>query len=74
MVVAASSMMGFIAQILPGLSQVNGEIIAFALPVNLALAASVWMIVRGADAARSAAARDRPAQHRTVATSGAPDG
>ncbi|HEX2203127.1 MAG TPA: DUF4105 domain-containing protein [Longimicrobium sp.] len=36
--VALSSLLGFVLQVLPGLDQVNGQIIALALPVNLALA------------------------------------
>lgn len=38
--IAVSSLAGLVLKALPGMSQVNGEIIAFALPVNLALAAA----------------------------------
>lgn len=41
--VAALSALGFLLQALPGLDQVNGEIIALALPVNLAVG---WTAVR----------------------------
>jgi len=40
--VAISSLAGLVLQILPGLDQVNGEVIATALPPNLALAALLW--------------------------------
>lgn len=39
--VAVSSLAGLVLKLLPGASQVNWEIIAFALPVNLGLAAAV---------------------------------
>ncbi len=42
-VVAALSLFGFIAQGMPVFSQMNGEIIALALPVNLAV---VWTVYR----------------------------
>lgn len=42
--VAVLSIIGFVLQILPAFTQVNGEIIAFALPVNLAIAYSVWRL------------------------------
>ncbi|HEU6452522.1 MAG TPA: DUF4105 domain-containing protein [Gemmatimonadaceae bacterium] len=41
MFVAVSSLVGLALKLLPGPSQVNWEIIAFALPVNLGLAAAV---------------------------------
>jgi len=60
--VAALSVLGFVLQILPGIDQANGWIIALALPVNLALA---WAARRMAadHPARSAAppARSRRA-------------
>jgi hypothetical protein len=40
--IAAISVLGFIAQAAPGLDQVNGGIIALALPVHVAVAWSVW--------------------------------
>lgn len=39
----ASSLLGFVIQLLPGLDQVNGEIIALLLPVHLAVA---WGVVK----------------------------
>ena len=42
-VVAALSLLGFVLQVLPWLDQVNGPIIALALPPNLALG---WMVLR----------------------------
>lgn len=41
--VAALSVFGFVAQVLPGLDQRNAQMIALALPVNLALA---WVVRR----------------------------
>lgn len=46
--VAALSVLGFALQILPSFYQVNGEIIALALPVHLALA---WVALRGSASA-----------------------
>lgn len=58
--VAVSSVLGFVLQVLPGLDQVNGQIIALALPVNLALA---WVARRMAawapDRKKAAAAPTR---------------
>ncbi|HEX8690879.1 MAG TPA: DUF4105 domain-containing protein [Longimicrobium sp.] len=64
--VAALSVLGFVLQVLPGLDQVNGEIIALALPVNLALA---WIARRLAAALppREAAPRRAPAPRRAAA-------
>ena len=42
LVVAAVTVLGFLLQLLPGLDQVNGEVIALVLPPNLALAWGVW--------------------------------
>ena len=39
--VAALSLLGAVIQVLPGIDQANGEVIALALPVNLALA---WIV------------------------------
>jgi hypothetical protein len=46
--IAVLSVLGFAIQLLPGFSQVNGEIVAFALPVNLGLALGTWSVTRGA--------------------------
>ncbi|HJR40950.1 MAG TPA: DUF4105 domain-containing protein [Gemmatimonadaceae bacterium] len=46
--IAALSVLGFALQLLPGFSQVNGELIALALPVNLGLALGAWGVTRGA--------------------------
>jgi hypothetical protein len=42
MAVAVVSVLGLLLQLLPGLDQVNGEIIALMLPVNVALGWAVW--------------------------------
>jgi hypothetical protein len=42
--VAVVSVLGLLLQLLPGLDQVNGEIIALMLPVNVALGWAVWEI------------------------------
>jgi hypothetical protein len=44
--VAALALLGCVLQLLPGLDQVNGEIIALALPPQLALAWGVWLLRR----------------------------
>jgi len=41
--VAASGVVGFVIQVLPGFDQVNGQVIALVLPVHLALA---WLVRR----------------------------
>lgn len=46
--VAALSTLGFALQLLPSFYQVNGEIIALALPVHLALAWAAWSAGRAA--------------------------
>jgi hypothetical protein len=46
LVVAALSVLGFVLQVLPGLDQVNGTMIAFTLPVHLGLAWGVHRLVR----------------------------
>ena len=43
--VAALSVLGFVLQLLPAFYQSNGEIIALALPVHLALAWAAWRVV-----------------------------
>lgn len=50
-VIAVISLVGLVAQILPMLDQANGEIIALALPVNLAIAFGVREISRRAGVA-----------------------
>jgi hypothetical protein len=40
----AGSIIGFVLQVLPGLDQVNGNIIALALPANAGLAWAMWRI------------------------------
>lgn len=55
--VAALSVLGFVMQVLPGLDQRNAQIIAVALPVNLALA---WTVRRLADTTRTAPAAVAP--------------
>ncbi|MBW3535691.1 MAG: hypothetical protein KY453_10840 [Gemmatimonadetes bacterium] len=44
--VAALSTVGFVLQALPGLDQVNREIIALALPANAGLALALWTLAR----------------------------
>jgi hypothetical protein len=41
-VVAVSSLLGWVAQILPGFDQVNGQLIAVVLPVNVAVWVVLW--------------------------------
>ena len=47
-VMVALSLLGFMLQILPWFDQVNGSIIALALPPNLALGWVVWRLATGA--------------------------
>lgn len=54
--IAALSLLGLAAQPLPGLDQVNGGIIALALPINLALAYVVLVLAREAGGRNPAAA------------------
>ncbi len=42
MIVAISTILGIVAQVLPWLNQVNGEPMALVLPINLAMAYAVW--------------------------------
>ena len=46
--VAALSVFGFVAQVLPWLDQRNAQVIALALPINLALAWTVRRMTRRA--------------------------
>jgi hypothetical protein len=50
--VAALSLLGLLLKPIPWFFQVNGELIALALPVHLALAAVVWLLVREQDRQR----------------------
>ena len=45
--VAGLSQLGLVLKLLPAFYQVNGEIIALALPVHLAVAAASWQLIRG---------------------------
>ncbi|HET6680072.1 MAG TPA: DUF4105 domain-containing protein [Gemmatimonadaceae bacterium] len=47
-VVASLSVLGLVMQVLPAFSQVNGEVIALALPVHLAVVAALHAAGRGA--------------------------
>jgi hypothetical protein len=63
---AALSVLGFVMQILPGLDQRNGQMLALALPINLALA---WTVRNLADATRTApAAASAKSRKRVKAT------
>jgi hypothetical protein len=44
LVVAAMSVLGLLLKVLPWFHQVNGEMIAMALPVNLAVAWAAWRL------------------------------
>ena len=52
--VAGLSAAGLLLQAIPGLDQVNGEIIALAFPAHLGLAGALSMVRRGAEAPRDA--------------------
>jgi len=54
--VAALSVLGFVLQILPGIDQANGWIIALALPVNVALAWAARRMAAGLPARAAAPA------------------
>jgi hypothetical protein len=45
-VLAALSLAGLVLQVLPGLDQVNGPIIALLLPIHLGVATGVWIAIR----------------------------
>lgn len=45
-VVLAGGVLGFLMQALPWFNQVNGEIIALALPINAGLAVAAWQLAR----------------------------
>ncbi|MEO8192279.1 MAG: DUF4105 domain-containing protein [Gemmatimonadales bacterium] len=53
--VAALSVLGFLLQILPSMYQVNGDVIAFAMPLHLGLAAALFLLARQRIPSESAA-------------------
>jgi hypothetical protein len=53
--VAAASVLGLLVQVLPWVNQVNGDIVALALPVNLALAWAVHNMARAGAAGEEGA-------------------
>jgi hypothetical protein len=63
---ALASLLGLILQALPGLDQVNGEMIALALPINLALALAVSQIRRCRPSPQAGISSDWPEYHRSV--------
>ncbi len=58
LVIAAASVVGLLLQILPAFPQVNGEIIAFAVPMNVGLALALWARTSSAFPRREARARE----------------
>ena len=62
---AALSLLGFVLQILPWFDQGNGDLIALALPVNLAIAWAAWYL-GGAHHAPPEVARLQPARKKKV--------
>jgi hypothetical protein len=64
--VAAISLLGLLVKVLPWFVQVNGEVIALALPIHLAVAGSMYLLVR-AQPAPAAAGESRPRRARTAA-------
>ena len=67
MIVAALSVLGFVLQVLPGLDQRNAQMIALALPINLALAWTVRMLAGRTGAAPQAAAAPAPKRAKAAA-------
>ena len=67
MLVAALSVLGFVLQVLPGLDQRNAQMIALALPVNLALAWTVRMLADRTESAPPAAKARAPRRERAAA-------
>lgn len=64
---AVSSGLGLVVQLLPWFNQVNGDIVALALPINLALAASVYLLVRrSAHSPRAGTFEGRRESHRSM--------
>jgi hypothetical protein len=50
--IAALSVLGFLVQVLPGFTQVNGDVLAFCLPANLGMAAGARLSVERTPAPR----------------------
>jgi Domain of unknown function (DUF4105) len=65
--VAALSLLGFVIQLLPGLDQRNAQIIALALPINLALAWAVRGLAERTHSVPPPAAERAPARERAAA-------
>ncbi len=57
--VAAASVAGLLLQALPGFDQVNGEILALAVPAHVGLAGGLWLAVRGTAPGRTTDSRPR---------------
>jgi hypothetical protein len=66
-IVAALSVLGFVLQVLPGLDQRNAQVMALALPINLALAWTVRMLADRAPAAPAATTKPRRERQRAAA-------
>jgi hypothetical protein len=66
LVVAAMSVVGLLLKVLPWFHQVNGEMIALALPINLAIAWASWRLA-GAPRVIAPAARRESAEKAAVA-------
>lgn len=60
--VAGISVLGFVLQILPGVDQVNGEVIALILPVHLALAWGVVRLMNAGERTSSPRGAGRPSE------------
>ena len=67
MAVAALSVLGFVLQVLPGLDQRNAQMIALALPINLALAWTVRMLTDRTREARQPVPAEVPVRERAAA-------
>ncbi|HEX2081644.1 MAG TPA: DUF4105 domain-containing protein [Longimicrobium sp.] len=65
--VAVLSLLGFVIQLLPGLDQRNAQIIALALPINLALAWAVRGLAERTHATPRPAAARKPERERAAA-------
>ncbi|HSU14596.1 DUF4105 domain-containing protein [Longimicrobium sp.] len=66
LVVAAMSVLGLLLKVLPPFRQVNGEVIALALPINLAVAWAAWRLA-GAPRVIAPAGKSRNAEREPVA-------
>jgi hypothetical protein len=64
--VAAASVAGLLAGFLPWFSQLNGDIIALALPVNLAVAVAVHLLRRASHSPRAGTSSDSRGSRRSV--------